>query len=278
MSDNFKKEFFSTLLILRDYLSDIVIAGGWAPLIYYHYLVSDKTREPLRTKDIDIVVPERLEKKSNKTIDKILTEAGFKINFRSRHSIPIVSYVGTIGDFKVEIEFLTHRRSDKDGQVAVVQEGLHAQLLSFINVLLENSITVDINDFKLEDGEFLKIRVPTPGAYIFQKVLIVTRRTRRVKSAKDLYYIFDILSTCEILHSQIAKDICSFRTSYPVKWSRQFLRDLKTHFSDVNGNGVQLIQSQRPENAFPSMNNEQFSHYVLGIFQDFIERIEKDLC
>ncbi len=58
MSNIFKKEFFSTLLILRDYLSDIVIAGGWAPFIYYQYLLSDKEREPLRTKDIDIIVPE----------------------------------------------------------------------------------------------------------------------------------------------------------------------------------------------------------------------------
>lgn len=29
MSNYFKKEFFETLLILKNYLSDLVIAGGW---------------------------------------------------------------------------------------------------------------------------------------------------------------------------------------------------------------------------------------------------------
>jgi len=51
--DDFKKGLFKTLAILKDYLQDIVIAGGWAPLIYYHYLLSNKNLNPLRTKDID---------------------------------------------------------------------------------------------------------------------------------------------------------------------------------------------------------------------------------
>lgn len=48
MPDKFKLEFFKTLSILKDYLPNIVIAGGWAPLIYYHYLLSDKTKVPLK--------------------------------------------------------------------------------------------------------------------------------------------------------------------------------------------------------------------------------------
>ena len=66
--DDFKKGLFKTLTILEDYLQDIVIAGGWAPLIYYHYLLSDKNLNPLRTKDIDIVVPSKLKIIGNKTI------------------------------------------------------------------------------------------------------------------------------------------------------------------------------------------------------------------
>lgn len=55
--DDFKRGLFKALSILEDYLQDIVIAGGWTPLIYYHYLLSDKSLTPLKTKDIDIVVP-----------------------------------------------------------------------------------------------------------------------------------------------------------------------------------------------------------------------------
>jgi len=69
MLDDFKKGFFKTLVILKDYLTEVVIAGGWASFIYHHYLLSDKERKPLRTKDIDLVVPERLRKKK-RTVDE----------------------------------------------------------------------------------------------------------------------------------------------------------------------------------------------------------------
>jgi len=273
MSNQFKSEFFETLSIIKDYLPDIVIAGGWAPLIYYHYLLSDKTRVPLRTVDIDIVVPGKLRKRKSKTIDTLLTEAGFKTRFKSRHQPPVISYEGKIGDFDAEIEFLTHRRSARDGQVAVVQDGLHAQMLRFINILLENNITLDIDDYKMSEGILLQVRVPTLGAFIFQKGLTFPRRTRPIKKAKDLYYIFDILANCENLHQQILEEIVSFNDVYPASWFKQFKRYLSLNFSDVDKDGVLMIQSQRPENAYPAMNEQQFQQYVFGIFQEFIANI-----
>jgi len=273
MSDQFKREFFETLSILKDYLSDIVIAGGWAPLIYYHYLLLDKSRVPLRTKDIDIVVPEHLKKRRNKTIDAILTEAGFKTCFKSQHTPPVISYEGTKGEFEVEIEFLTHRRGAREGQVMVVQEGLHAQMLRFINVLLENSINVEIDDIKFEGNKLLRVRVPSLGAFVFQKGLTFVRRAKQVKKAKDLYYIFDLLSNCDEWHEQIIKDIFSFRESYPANWTKVFKKNLQTYFSDEDAEGVHMVRSQRPESAFSEMNDEQFSQYVLGIFQEFVASI-----
>ena len=56
MPENFKAGFLKTLWIIRAYLSEIVIGGGWVPLIYYHYLLADKSREPIRTRDIDLMV------------------------------------------------------------------------------------------------------------------------------------------------------------------------------------------------------------------------------
>lgn len=273
MSNLFKREFFETLSILEDYLSDIVIAGGWVPLVYYHYLLSDKTREPLRTKDIDIVVPENLKKRKNKTVDSILTEAGFKTSFKSHHTPPVISYEGTIGDFEVEIEFLTHLRGAGKDHVVLVQKGLHAQQLRFIIVLLDNIINIKIDDFKLKGNRFLRIRVPSPGAFVFQKGLTFVRRVKPVKKAKDLYYIFDLLSNRDKLHDQIIEDINSFKKSYPESWTKQFKRNLQTHFSDGNAEGVPLVRSQRPDSAFSEMNDAQFRQYTAGIFQEFLDKI-----
>ena len=49
MPEDFKAGFVKTLWILRDYLPVMVIGGGWVPLLYYHYLLADKFKEPIRT-------------------------------------------------------------------------------------------------------------------------------------------------------------------------------------------------------------------------------------
>lgn len=274
MENNFKRGFFKTLAILRDYLPNIVIAGGWAPLIYYHYLLSKKEIEPLRTKDIDIVVPERLKKMTDSTIDELLIEAGFKPKFKSLNTPPAISYEGNIEGFEVEIEFLTHRRGEREDIVVKVQKGLHAQSLAFISILLENAIEVKIGDLLPIEGEILQIRVPTPGAFIFNKGLIFTRRNKEVKKAKDLYYIFDILAHCPEFFGGIIDEFRKFKRNYHKRWLRRFHRNLNNYFSDITSEGIYLVQTQRPDGAFPNMNDDQFKRYVLGIFQEFIGQIE----
>ena len=274
MKNDFKRGFFRTLEILSDYLNDIVIAGGWAPFIYYHYLLNKKEIEPLRTKDIDIVVPEKLAKRKNRTVDEVLIEAGFESKYKSRHTPPIVSYEGKIKGHDVEIEFFTNLRGSGRDHVIKVQDDLHAQALRYMVVLIENSIKVSIDDLKIRNGEILKVRVPSPEAFIFQKGLIFVRRTRREKSAKDLYYIFDILSNCQELRENIIKGIHKFKRKYHSSWLSSFVSNLKRYFSDASSRGVSLVLSQRPEGAFPDMNEEQFKQYVLSIFEEFISQIE----
>jgi hypothetical protein len=133
--DDFKKKLFKTLAILKDYLQDIVIAVGWAPLIYYHYLLSNKNLNPLRTKDIDIVIPSKLEIVSDRTIDKLLIMAGLKAKFRSLHTPPVIHYEGNIEGCEVEIDFLTTQKNEKENKVIIVQKGLHAQSLAFISIM-----------------------------------------------------------------------------------------------------------------------------------------------
>lgn len=278
MKNDFKRGFLKTLEILEDYLDDIVIAGGWAPLIYYHYLLNNKKIEPLRTKDIDIVVPEKLAKRKNRSIDEVLTEAGFEPKYKSRHMPPIVSYEGNIKGHEVEIEFLTNLSGSGSVSSVRVQKGLNAQALRYLIILIDNSIKVNIDDFKTEKGKMLKVKVPSPGAYIYQKGLIFVRRTRPEKSAKDLYYIFDILSNCQELRElreDIIEDIQQFKRIYHSSWLSRFVSNLKRYFSDVSSRGVSLVLSQRPEGAFPDMNEEQFKQYVLNIFKEFISKVER---
>ena len=92
MPEDFKAGFLKTLWVLRDYLSVIVVGGGWVPLLYYHYLVADKSREPIRTRDIDLLVDIQVPRVGEKSVDRLLLEAGFKATFKSSDTPPVMHY------------------------------------------------------------------------------------------------------------------------------------------------------------------------------------------
>jgi len=274
MPEDFKAGFLKTLWIIRDYLSEIIIGGGWVPLIYYHYLLADKSREPIRTRDIDLMVKLKLPVIGSKTVDQLLMEAGFRPNFKSRETPPVICYEGNIDGHEVEIEFLTDQRGAKEDVVIEVQKGLSAQSLRFISIPLNNVIEVEINDIPVMDGlSPLKVKIPSPGAYIFHKGLVFSRRKEKQKKAKDLYYIFDILVNCLELREQIINELRELKKGY-TPWFRRFIGNLEVNFSNLTSDGVMLVFTQRPAGAFPNLNDEQFKQYVLGVFTEFIGEIK----
>ena len=274
MPEDFKVGFLKTLWIIRGYLSEIVIGGGWVPLIYYHYLLADKSREPIRTRDIDLMVKLKLPVIGSKTVDQLLVEAGFKPNFKSRETPPVICYEGNIDGHEVEIEFLTDQRGAKEDVAIEVQKGLSAQSLRFISIPLTNVIEVEIDDIPVGDGSStLKVKIPSPEAYIFHKGLVFSRRWEQQKKAKDLYYIFDILANCLELRESIIKGLKELKKGY-TPWFRRFIKNLEVNFSNVTSDGVMLVFTQRPAGAFPNLNDEQFKQYVLGVFTEFIREIK----
>ena len=252
MPEDFKAGFLKVLWILRDYLSVIVVGGGWVPLLYYHYLVADKSSEPIRTRDIDLLVDTQVPVLGGKSVDSLLLEAGLKPIFRSSDTPPVIHYEGTIDGEEVEIEFLTDQRGAKEDVVLEVQKGLHAEALRFISIPVIHAIEVTIDDFRI-GGEYypFTVKVPSPEAYIFHKGLIFERRRDRQKKAKDLYYIFDILANCPELRERIIKGLKGFEKEYP-SWFSSFIRNLQRNFSDLTADGILMISSQRPQAPFPN--------------------------
>lgn len=273
MPEDFKIGFLKTIRLLRPYLSEFVIGGGWVPLIYYHYVLEKTEVEPVRTKDIDLFVPESVPRIGAQTIDQLLLQAGFKVVFKSQDIPPAIAYEGDIDGYEVEIEFLTHQRGPKDDMAIEVQNGLKAQALRFASISIGNAIEVEINDFPGESGLLsLKVRVPSPGAYVFHKGLVFTRRKKEQKKAKDIYYIFDILANCPELRQQIIDELRELKKSHS-SWFRTFEKNLRTHFSSITSDGVNLVASQRPANSYPHLNSDQFKRYSFEVFQDFVEEV-----
>lgn len=271
MRDDFKTGFLKTLWIIREYLSQIVIGGGWVPLIYYHYLIGDKSKNPIRTMDIDFFVKEIVPVIGPKTLDQLLTEAGMKSEFKSIDTPPIVHYEGKIDNFDVEIEFLTNQAGSKNEKVIEVQKGLHAEALRYISISLENVITVTIDDFAdAAKPHPLEVKVPTPAAFIFHKGLVFQRRKNKNKKAKDLYYIFDVLLNFSDGRKDIFDEFKFLKKRYK-PWFGDFVLNMEKYFLDVTSEGVQLVAGQRPINSLPRLTDDQFKTYVYGTFQELIK-------
>ncbi len=270
MPEDFKSGFLKTLWILRDYLPEIVVGGGWAPLLYYHYLLGDKSREPIRTRDIDLLVDIQVPMVGEKSVDTLLLEAGFKAIFKSSAIPPVVHYEGAIDGEEVEVEFLTDQRGARDDIVIEVQQGLHAEALRFISISIIHAIEVTIDDLRIGGGYCpLRVKVPSPEAYIFHKGLVFERRKDRQRKAKDLYYLFDILANCPEFKERIIGGLKVFEWTYP-SWFSRFTKNLQKNFSDLTADGILMVLNQRPKGAFPQLTDEQFREYTLSIFQDLL--------
>lgn len=277
MNDPFVSGFLKTLRILKDYLSVIVIGGGWAPFIYYRYLLGDKAHEPIRTRDIDFMVKTQVPVIGSKTVDQLLVEAGFEAIFKSRDIPPLIHYEGNIDGLDVEIEFLTEQKGSRPDLVLKVQNGLQAEALRFISIVIENVIEVTIDDtVSVGDMSALKVKVPTPSAYIFHKGLVFTRRKDRRKRAKDLYYIFNIITGCSRIKTDIMSGFEGLSQKYPA-WFQIFVKNLSLYFESPSSEGVLWVEEQRPSSAFPGLNEDQFKRYVFITFEEFIQNISVNL-
>ena len=96
MNNRLASGLFKTLGILREYLPEIVVGGGWAPFLYHRYLFRDSKREPIFTRDIDLMVRPRVPVIGHKTIDRALLDAGLKTVFKNIGNPPLIHYEGRI--------------------------------------------------------------------------------------------------------------------------------------------------------------------------------------
>jgi hypothetical protein len=274
MNEDFTHGFFNTLVILKSYLSEIVIGGGWAPFLYYRYLFGDRDHAPVLTSDIDLMVKHHVPTIGPNTIDELLTRANLKAKFKTLDTPPIIHYEGTIEDVDVEIEFLTDQTGSRQETVLEVQKGLHAEALRYVSILVENTLELVIDDADTINGTSpIIVQAPAPAAYIFQKSLSFTRRRDKQKASKDLYYIFDILAGLPGIQDKMLADFETFSKKH-TEWFRKFLSNLRTYFESPASEGPLRIVEQRPADAFPGLDDDQLKHHAFGTLEQFILKLE----
>jgi hypothetical protein len=275
MSEDFTRSLFKTLAILRPYLPQIAIGGGWAPFLYHRYLAKNRGRTPVLTRDIDLMVRHQVSIVGPRTIDEILTvEAKLTTAFKNLDNPAVIHYEGSIDGVEVEIEFLTDQTGSQKEKVLVVQKGLHAEALRYVSIIVENTLLLEIDDLQSAQADApLIVQVPRPAAYIFQKGLSFPNRRDKQKASKDLYYIFDILAGIPEEYSLVFHDFRFLAGKHP-GWFMQFMSNLSTRFENVDAEGPIRIVEQRPADAFSALDDDQLHNFAQGIMEQFIKKLE----
>jgi hypothetical protein len=177
--------------------------------------------------DIDVAVPRHVEKRGRPIIDELLSSAGYEARIYGS-DVPVVKYELTSP--VTEIEFLTPEIGRPGKAALAVQHGLTAQPLRYLQILLENTKKIEINDTIYGSDISLVVRVPSPGAFIYQKGLTLSRKHSKV--SKDLYYIFNLLDSSRELRDSIPAEINSLQSQYAARWFRSFIRNLNKYFPE----------------------------------------------
>jgi len=274
MSDKQIEPLLRALIPIQDYLADgnIVISGGWVPIIYQRYVLPGKGQPSLLTTDVDVVIPNKLDSGERHSLRHLLLEDGFIEDFVGDANPPASCFRKEVGELNVELEFLTPLRGAKNNETLWVQSDLAAQALRYSDILLEEPMTVMISEEI--DGKIVELTlfVPRPAAFVFQKGLAFTKRIDRIKKAKDLYYIFDIIAGYPEFGDAIVQGMVQFKADSPT-WFHQFIKNMTKHFLDARAPAPRMIVEQRSESAYKSLNDAQLEQYCRSTMDDFVAKI-----
>jgi hypothetical protein len=179
--NDIRKIFWETIKILKknNVLEHVVLIGSWAEYIYE---VSDYLKDfkaNLKTKDIDFLIKNINKPKEGINIIEILEKEGYETS---------IDYISGIFKFykgkDLEIEFIVREIGKGQSEPYIVPSfGIKAEGLRHTDLLVRNTVNIEIKN--------IEITVPTPQAYLLQKIII--NNQRKNKADKDYLGIENLL-------------------------------------------------------------------------------------
>ncbi len=183
----------------------VELIGSWCFQLYQKHLGAQSF--PLRTQDIDFLIPNPFHGKEHADFIDQLEKLGFSRDFKRNGSL-------YLWNAELKIEFITPEKGrGADGAIKIRKLGVNAIPLRFVDLLLDNPVTV------IEDG--LEILVPNPANFCLHKLIIASRRRKIDKSIKDLQ---QAICTSVIVDKPEIKKLFD---SLPRKWRQAILHMLE---------------------------------------------------
>jgi hypothetical protein len=183
----------------------VELIGSWCFQLYQKHLGARSF--PLRTQDIDFLIPNPFHGKDHADFIEQLEDLGFNSDFKSDGSL-------YLWNADLKIEFITPEKGrGVDSSIKIKKLGINAIPLRFVSLLLDKPITV------VENG--VKILLPNPANFCLHKLIIASRRRKIDKSIKDLQ---QAICTSVIVNKQ---ELLGLFNSLPKKWKEAVLRMLE---------------------------------------------------
>ena len=235
----------------RPYLDRRVQVGGFAVRLYERHPRATPARiRVLRTFDADLAAPGALSPGPAPTLAVLANAAGLATDLRGEHTPPVMKFVpresGASGSEQFTVEFLlplTGPPTERSGKLIVtraIQPGVTAQCLRYLDLLLVDSWPVPLTALPRipDDCKDALVRLPHPGLFVVQKILIA--KDREGERAKDMAYIYQVLSLFSRDIPQLAQEVRARMEAIPTwrKWLERFSREGGELFSSPGAEGV----------------------------------------
>lgn len=183
----------------------VELIGSWCFQLYQKHLGVKSF--PLRTVDIDFLVPSPYKGKEKIDLIRLLEPLGFKLGFNSDGSVYLWGP-------ELKIEFLTAERGRGQTKAKEIKNlAIKATPLRFVDMLFEDPIKVN------EQG--VEVLIPNPICFALHKLLISARRKNQEKKRKDLEQAIFTLESCDV--GQVA----GYYKGLPKPWRKTIQQTLE---------------------------------------------------
>ncbi len=260
MAGDYAYEFLRTLSILRDYLPHIVLIGGCVPYIYWKYMFEAQL-PPVYTTDLDILTLNEVPVCGD-AIAALLTGAGYEGQVLDTTQTQCYKFESvSVPGF--EVEFLTPGPGKEQGDTIVVQNNLRAQVLPGLELFLAHNTGTRIRDRMGDVFVNLEVRVPTPGAFVMNKIKSYLFPLGGAYRSKDIYYVYYLLRYLPLGKQAI---VDSMRECAGTEDIEELISRLRHLFLDEYAPGVldtalQLTELDMPEESRRLLALSEFEEF-----------------
>lgn len=211
------KQFELCLAVLRrlhqaGVLPHLVLIGSWCLYPYREYFRAVGEVYPVKTRDMDFLVPTSGAFRSKVSVPDLLKDLGFITGFRGDKGHIFLQHP------ELMVEFLVpeHGRGSA-GVKKLPALGMNAQALRFMDVALEKTVRLSFED--------VPVVVPHPAAFAIHKLLVAPRRKNAEKKRKDIDTALAVLDLIE-KKGEIDR-VKEFLPRFPRTWRNTVLSMLR---------------------------------------------------